>query len=71
MNQQEGPEKAEVPDSIPRGPSDSPVSRPDTGGYAHQELVAMMRRRRDAEEKLRQRQNEVTMKHTGPNGQSD
>lgn len=33
----------------------SQESSPDTGSYAHQDLVAMMRRRREAEEKLRQR----------------
>jgi hypothetical protein len=31
----------------------------DTGSYAHQDLVALMRRRREAEEKLRQRQAEA------------
>lgn len=34
-------------------------ARTDTGSYANQDLVAMMRRRRGAEEKLRQRQEDV------------
>jgi hypothetical protein len=51
-------------------PENQPVSRlgarrtaaetgTDTGSYAHQDLVAMMRRRRAAEDKLRQRQQEA------------
>jgi hypothetical protein len=41
---------------------DAPVSQTfgaETGSYAHQDLVTMMRRRREAEGKLRQRQEEA------------
>jgi hypothetical protein len=49
-----------------RMPPPGPDARPDTGSYAHQDLVSMMRRRRNAEEKLRQRQEEAT-----PSGRDD
>ncbi|EMY32692.1 hypothetical protein D477_018706 [Arthrobacter crystallopoietes BAB-32] len=41
---------------------------PSTGSYAHQDLVAMMRRRREAEEKLRLRQ-QAAAKPAHGNGQ--
>jgi hypothetical protein len=59
MSQEERPGKDDV---VGRDGQDSPSGQDvatDTGSYAHQDLVAMMRRRRDAEEKLRQRHEEA------------
>ena len=56
MNHEEGPGKDRASGRRQLESAVGQEAGTDTGSYAHQDLVAMMRRRRDAEEKLRQRQ---------------